>query len=395
MVTYFTVKLRIYIFVISIMSRFTLFILIALAIVNSPLNLGAQMRNDSLPKVINLDSLSADDEALLVQYKDSFKNDLYDFLDIISPTKQVKVDTSVYDMDRSSHVEVSLDFVSRQLINGRIIALSTSKGKVIALTGVGFYPTIMYYHKYGFYAELNTTFYTDYKIAHAAPVPVVTPSAGYEHTFFKRWFIGAGYEHTFNTYGSSLSRQLLNNTMTITSSVDVWKKFIFSSVFYVFWSSDHSASLPPDEKLSVELLLSLKKEFVIYNFLGAKEFTITPAMNFNFANDNRTFVSALAVSDVKGDSKKDTIVRTQNVNDFFGFLDLEPSINFDWRIRNVDIFLLPTLAVPLNIFYPGKDERVLDPKVFRFYVQAGVKYLFCVKPKHLAINQPIKDSLLN
>ena len=377
------------------MSRFTFFILVAIGIVISPMNSGAQTRTDSVPKVINLDSLSAEDEALFVQYKDSFKNDLYDFLEVINSSKQIKIDTSVYNMDRSSHVEVSLDFVSRQLINGRIIALSTSKGKVISLTGVGFYPTVMYYHKYGFYAALNTTFYTDYKIAHATPVPVVTPSAGYGHTFFKRWFIGAGYQRTFNTYGSSLSRILLNNTMTITSSVDVWKKLIFSSAFYIFWSSDHSVSLPADEKLSVELVLSLKKEFIIYKFLGAKEFTITPAMNFNFANDNRTFVSALAVSDVKKDSKKDTVVRTQNVNDFFGLLDLEPSINFDWRIRNVDIFLLPTLAVPLNIFYPAKDERVLDPKVFRFYVQAGVKYLFCIKPKRKVANQPVKDSLLN
>ena len=377
------------------MNRFYLFILVAVGVVMYPLTSGAQTRADSLPKVINLDSLSADDEALFVQYKDSFKNDLEDFLDVINPSKQIKIDTSVYDMDRSSHVEVSFDFVSRQLINGRIIELNTSKGKVIALTGVGFYPTVMYYHKYGFYAELNTTFYTDYKIAHATPVPVVTPLAGYQHTFFKRWFIGAAYERTFNTYGSSLSKQLLNNTMTISSSVDVWKKLIFSSVFYVFWSSEHSAGLPADEKLSMELVLSLKKEFIIYKFLGAKEFTITPGMNFNFANDNRTYISALAVSDVKKDAKKDTVIRTQNVNDFFGILDLEPSLNFDWRIRNVDIFLLPTLAVPLNIFYPAKEERVLDAKVFRFYIQAGVKYLFCVKPKHQAINSPVSDTLLN
>ena len=62
------------------MSRFTFFILVAIGIVISPMNSGAQTRTDSVPKVINLDSLSAEDEALFVQYKDSFKNDLYDFL---------------------------------------------------------------------------------------------------------------------------------------------------------------------------------------------------------------------------------------------------------------------------------------------------------------------------
>jgi hypothetical protein len=293
------------------MSRLVAFIFMILGLtIFATQGLRGQSPTDSLPKMLNLDSLSADDLVLLSQNKGSFQNDFYEFLDIFSDSKKSRVDTSVFDMDRSSHVEVYLDFVSRELINGRVIALSTTKGKLIALNGVGFYPTVAYYHKYGFYFELSTTFYTDSAIAHATPVPVVSPLAGYAHTFFKRWFVGTNYTRTFITYGSAGSRMLLNNTMSLTSSIDMWQKLIFSATYSAYWSSDHSTSLPSDEKLSNEIVLSLKKAFVIYKFIGAKEFTITPALNFYFANDNRTYITALAVSDVKKDSKKDTVEKT-------------------------------------------------------------------------------------
>jgi hypothetical protein len=375
------------------MCRVVTFLWVVIGLAIYPMQVYCQAPVDSLHQILNLDSLKPDDQALLLQYQDSFKNDFYEFLDVFSKPGDKHVDTSVYDMDRSSHAEISLGLVSHELINGRIIALSTTKDKVISLYGVGFYPAVAYYHKYGFYFEVSTTFYTDYTIAHATPVPVISPSAGYAHTFFKRWFLGVNYMRTFNTYGSAESRMLLNNAMTFTSSIDIWKKIIVSSSFFVYWSSDHSASLPGDEKLSTELELSLKKVFTIYKFIGATEFSITPALNFYFANDNRTYVSALAVSDVKKDVKKDTIVRTQNVSDFFGFLDLEPSVDFDWRIRNFDIYFTPTLAVPFNIFYPAKKERVLNPRVYRFYAQVGIKYLFCIKRKHNNINRAISDSL--
>ena len=377
------------------MNKFGAILLITLGFFVIPVITRAQTGNDSAPKMLNLDSLSEEDQALLLQYQDSFKNDLYDFLDVFSKQKIKAIDTSVYNMDRSSHAEVSLGFLSRQLINGRVIALSTTKGKLLVLNGVGFYPSVAYYHKYGFFFDISTTFYTDYNIAHATAIPAISPSAGYGHTFFKRWFLGANYTRTFNTYGSAESRILLNNAMTFTSSIDLWKKLIFTSSFYVYWSSDHSASLTTDEKLSTELVLSLKKVFTIYKFTGAKEFSITPAMNFYFANDNRTYITALAVSDVKKDSKRDTVVKTENVNDFFGLLNLEPSVDFDWRIRNVDIYFTPTLAIPFNIFYPAKKERVLNPKVYRFYAQVGIKYLFCVKKKRKDKTVAIANTLLD
>ena len=356
-----------------------LFILLFIGFYSS--GLCAQSLNDNPSKILNLDSLSAEDKDLLIQYQDSFKNDLSEVLDVFNLNKKASIDTSVFDMDHRSHVEVGIDFASRILVNGRIIQLSTTKGKSIGLNGVGFYPSIEYYHKTGLYFELSTTFYTDSGLAHATPVPVVSVAAGYTHTFFKRWFLSSSYSRTFNTYGSAESRKLLNNAISFSSAIDIWKKLIFTSTLYVYWSSDHSSTLPSDEKSSIELLLSLRKEFVIIKFLGAKEFTITPALNLYFANDNRTFVTALGVSDVKKDTRKDTITRTQNINNFYGLLNMEPSVNFDWRIRNLDISLTPVLAVPFNIFYPGKDLRALNPKVYRFYVQAGVKYLFCVKKK--------------
>jgi len=375
------------------MHKARFYILVMLLAVQAP-GLRAQVLSDSLPKILNLDSLSADDQELLSQYQDSFKNDFYTVLDVFNINGKPKEDTSVFDMDRSSHAEVGLDFVSRELINGRIIALNTTKGRLISLSGVGFYPAIAYYHKTGLFVSLSTTFYTDSALAHATSIPVISPSAGFSHTFFRRWFLSTSYVRNFNTYGSAESRILLNNEMSFTSSIDIWKRIIFSSTLYVYWSSDHAANVPADEKSSVEILLTLKKDFRITRFIGATEFTITPAMNFYFANDNRTYVSALGVSDVKKDNKKDTIQKTENTNDFFGFLDLEPSVTLDWRIRNLDINFAPVLAIPFNVFAPLRDKRFLNPKIYRFYVQAGIKYYFCVKSKKKLTISPVSDSLL-
>ena len=363
------------------MNRFFACLFILLCLLFYAPVLHGQSLNATPPKILNLDSLSNEDKDMLIEYLDSFKNDLAEVLDVFNLNKKGSPDTSVFDMDHRSHIEIGLDFASRILVNGRIVQLSTTKGKAIGLNGVGFYPSVEYYHKTGMYFALGTTFYTDSAIAHSTPVPVVSLTAGYSHTFFKRWFLSSAYSRTFNTYGSSESRKLLNNTMSFSSAIDIWKKLIFTSTLYAYWSSDHSSTLPSDEKSSIELLLSLRKEFVLIKFLGAKEFSITPTLSLYFANDNRTFVTALGVSDVKKDNRKDTVTRTQNINNFYGLLNIEPSVNIDWRIRNLDISLTPVLAVPFNIFYPGKDVRVLNPKVYRFYVQAGVKYLFCVKRK--------------
>ncbi len=333
-------------------------------------------KNDS---PINLDSLSADDKALLQQYKDSFDQDILNVLALFGNVRLPKTDTTVYDMDRSSHAEAGPGFASRIMIYGR------DEG----LNGVGFYPQAAYFHKIGLYAGFSLGFFTDSVVAHATPVPLINVTGGYLHTFFKRWLVGANYSRNFITYGSTESEQLLNNEVAVTTCVDVWKKLIIGASLYFDWSSLHNSTLAPFERRALEIPLVIRKEFVFYKILGAKVFTLTPAFTAYFATDNQAFILDRAVAEQE---KASLAQFTTNVAHFFGFTDMEPSLNIDWRIRNVDISATPALAIPFNLYeYPSYNVvnhqlflannggRVFNPKQYKFYVLATVKYLFHVK----------------
>jgi hypothetical protein len=330
---------------------------------------------------LNLDSLSSDDKALLEQYKDSFDQEFLDVMALFDKSKAKKTDTTVYDMDRSSHVEAGLGFASRILIYGR------DEG----LNGVGFYPGAAYIHKTGLFVGLSLGFYTDSVIAHSTRVPLVSLSAGYLHTFFKRWLVGVSYSRNFITYGSVGSQQLLNNDIAFTTGVDIWKKIFIGTSLYLDWSSLRNGNLAPFEKRAIEIPVTLRKEFIFYKILGAKVFTLTPALTAYFATDNTAFILTRAVAEQE---KASLAQFTTNVAHFFGFTDIEPSVSIDWRIRNLDICAVPALAIPFNLFeYPTYSKinnqlfqetaggRVFNPKQYKFYLLASIKYLFCVKKK--------------
>lgn len=325
----------------------------------------------SLPK-INLDSLSAEDKALLGQYKDDFNREMEDILFLMDNKKHKPIDTSVYNMDHRSHAEIGLDFLSSILVNGR----------ESGITGVGFFPSVAYLHKTGLFVGLSAGFFTYKPIVKATAVPTVSFGFGYQHLFFKRWFLAAGYSHSFITYGRPIERALLNNCFSFTTAVDLWKRLIISFGVSEYVSSRLrlTSSL---EANSTQLVFSLRKDFVIRNFIGAKQFTITPAINLYFADDNQIYATWTLVNDVKGDSALSRQIKkkTLAIDKFFGLVDVEPSLTIDWRIRNLDICVTPVLAIPFNIYDAETQLRTLNPHQYHFYVTAGIKYLFAVNKK--------------
>ncbi|MDB5281299.1 MAG: hypothetical protein JWO06_374 [Bacteroidota bacterium] len=332
----------------------------------------AQAHKDAMPPRINLDSLSPEDQALLLLYKDSFNQDVQDFLFVLNDSKRKPFDTTVYNMDKSSHVEVSLDFTSRILSNGRDVGVK----------GVFFAPSLAYFHKSGWYLGTSLGFYTDKSITKLSPVPLAVIATGYQHMFFRRWFISAGFSRSVTTYGNKVSRSLLVNNVSVSTAVDMWKHLIIGGGVYFNWSTVRLSrvALLSFETHSVEIAVSLRKEFIIYKFIGAKVFTITPAITAYFGNDNQVFGLQQRT---KGDSSETRALLkfARQIKTFFGVLDVEPSLTIDWRIRNLDIFATPILAIPFNTFDTTSGNRTSNPKEYRFYVQAGIKYLFNVKKK--------------
>lgn len=327
--------------------------------------LSAQNNTLAAASIINLDSLSDEDFALLEEYKDSFQNDLRDFMGFFNRYKSGGRDTMVSFMDRRSHLELGLDFQSRLLINGRTSGVN----------GVGFFPSVSYLHKYGLFASVATGFFTDKKIRQASAVPVIVPSAGFQRVFFQRWMVGAAYSRIFITYGSDRSKKLLNNNFSLSTGVDVWKRLIFTTSLNVTWSSFKGRRIANFEKRSVQLSLMARKEFLIYRFIGARVFTITPAFSMLFSTDNLAFIRERTAAEqtLLGLSRF-----TIAIDNFFGIVDVEPSVTLSWRIPWFEITATPALAIPFYTFDYETGTRVARPGQYNFYLQAGLRYYFAI-----------------
>lgn len=341
---------------------FRLFTLLALLLTALPVTLFSQTgdgsKNVSGSKISSLDSLSEEDLALLEEYKDSFDLELEDFKVLLKDYRRHQVDTTVSQMNRSSHMEIGLDFVSRLLSNGR------SSG----LKGVAFYPSALYYHKLGFYAALGLGFMTDSSIRHSAPVPLLFVSPGFSRLFFGKWQFNVGYTRSFLFYGNTLQRNTLNNTIALSNSFDFWHYIDLSAAVRASWSSDKRTSFLA-ERYSVNINIALRHDFHFFNIIGAKVFTLTPRIDFLFGHDNSTFF-------VQG------LFRPRIAHQYyFGFLNVEPSLSADWRIRNLDIYASFQLAIPFNEFDSDSKQRILNPKHYYPYAEAGIKYLFRIKKK--------------
>ena len=122
---------------------------------------------------------------------------------------------------------------------------------------------------------------------------------------------------------------------------------------------------------SANINISLRKDFAFYNIIGAKVFTITPDINFLFGHDNNTQI-------LSPFRKPGSIVSSDK---FFGFLNVEPGVTVNWRIRNLEIFGAFHLAIPFNVYDDDLNTRVKNPKEYHPYGEGGIKYLFRVAGK--------------
>lgn len=322
--------------------------------------------------------------ALLEEYKDSFMNEVKEIKSTVLYKKQKPIDTTVVLMNKLSHVEIGLDFASRVLSNGRDAGVK----------GVVFYPSVMYYHRLGFYAALSMAFYTDSTIRNSAKVPNVFFSPGFYRTFYNRWSFGLSYTRSFVLYGNAFQKGLLNNTLSLYNSFNFWNYLTLSVGAGISWSSNlnnrHIAlgrrityrllTQKLGESYSANISVSLKKDFCFYNVLGAKVFTLTPSLLFVFGHDNNAF---LQKQFKKGQNQLLDSTYRLAYDNLFGFLNLEPGLTADWRIKNFEIYAAFHCAIPFNEFVESGSVagRITKPHHYYPYAEAGMKYLFRIEKK--------------
>ena len=340
-------------------------------------------------KIVSLDSLSDEDLALLEEYQDSFLREVEDIKAAISFSKKNRksIDTTIAQLNRSSHAEIALDVCGPVLSNGRYSGLK----------GAAIYPSAMYYHKWGLYAALSMGFFTDSTIRHRAKVPLVVVSPGFSRTFFKRWSVSVGYSRSFIFYVNDIQKGMLNNNVTFSTGFDFWSYLSLNISAGVSWSSNlkskkyttiflkkvYYSTITRDagQAYSTNLTLTLKKDFCFFNVLGAKALTISPELYFLFGHDNNTLITRSINSHPSLPGTNTGPAGILSYDKFFGFLDIEPGLTIDWRIKNVEIFASFHCAIPFNEYDSDKAVRVANPKEYYPYGQGGIKYLFRIQKK--------------
>lgn len=340
----------------------------------------AAMVDSTQYKIISFDSLSEEDFALLEEYKDSFLSEVALIKSNLLFKKQKPIDTTVALMNKSSHVEIGLDFTSKVLSNGRDAGIK----------GVAFYPGLMYYHKTGLYTSVGMGFFTDSTISRSAKVPLLFISPGFYHTFFKKWAFNLGYSRSFNFFASDFNRGLLNNSFSLYNAFDFWHYITLSVNLGVSWSSNLTSrkyyQLPVrritykkltqnlGQEYAANIGICVRRDFSFYNVIGAKVFSITPQLSFLFGNDNSQFV-------IKGMRKLGQFPVT--FDKFFGFLNIEPGLSACWRIRNLEISAAFHCSIPFNEFVENGNVsgRISNPHHYYPYAEVGIKYLFRIKKK--------------
>jgi len=286
-------------------------------------------------------------------------NNLLDQRDSLKDIEFTKIDHLLDRVDRASHVEISTDILSKNYIAGRP---SNIKGPVIA-------PGIAFFHRVGPYVYLSTQQYTDARLKSVA-IPELDFGLGFQRELVENWFFDISYGHAFLNYGGNATRKLLSNNFSVATSYNFFD-YITAAVYYdaLFGGTKKT---PVAEKHANQLGFALEHDFYLYHFIGARRFTITPSAMVNFGSDNFLYLRNRGVSE-QGSGKLDLSTIQQT---FWGLLDVEAAVNFDYRIKNLEVYASPIFAMPFNV--PNASNATIRDKTGKpsIYANVGIKYLF-------------------
>lgn len=333
--------------------------------------------------VINLDSLSVEDSLLLEEFKDEFLAEVKDIRSAFSKNKGSSgLDSTINIMNRSSHVEIGLDIAGPIYSNGRETGIS----------GAAFYPSLMYYHKTGFYASAGMSFFTDSFIRKSSPIPALSITPGFFRTFFKRWSVGVHYTRSFPFYAGSFERGLLNNTFSFQNSFDFWNYLQLSLNATISWSSNLNSKKYKEVTIPGTMLkkriyysmltkdlgqgfcagisILLRKEIIAYSSIKGGVLSVAPSFQLQFGNDNSAYILRGIINGRPQPIQSDR---------FFGLLNLQPGLTAGWRITNFELYANVNVAIPFNEFDDSSLKRIRNPKQYLPFGEGGLRCYFKVK----------------
>ena len=309
-------------------------------------------------------------EERMQDIKDSIRDAQADLRDSLRDLMHDRVDSSIDYIDKFSFFEAGLDY------SNRITAFGRTYGNAMS-----FMPYIRYKHKSGFYAEFKVNYYYARKDTFFDnPISELPLGVGFERDLFENWYLNACYTHYFTLFeGQKDSTTLLNNEFALINSYNFFD-YITAGVDFDFFFG--RAAIPTDpgvtpKKIETGEVLSfyLRRDFDIYikRKNAGSIFTIAPQFKVDVGSDNIADRLPLAANYILNTTPADT-------KSFWGLLDMEASVNVQWRIRNFEIMVTPRMATPFNMNQTAIDNKPGKPV---YYVTASARYLLrLTKKKH-------------
>jgi hypothetical protein len=248
------------------------------------------------------------------------------------------------DLEPRSQLAVRLGYNSNVL----------SAGRTLGIEQFGLSPSLSFYHKSGFYADVTGYWSKDFDPAYYLTVL----SAGYMHTFSKYFSITGNYDRYF--YNTDISDQYIDftNTLGVTPYLDY--KFLSFRLDYSFFFGNQTA-----HRLMPALGLNLVKR----NFLKIQKISLLPSAYMLLGNEKSTELVF----------KKNGIDYTIVEKEVFGIMNYAFSFPVYVSHKNLSFYVGYTYSIPKKL----ANEITVPPE--SGYISAGITYYFDLRRHKLSL----------
>jgi hypothetical protein len=216
-----------------------------------------------------------------------------------------------------------------------------STGRTLGIEQFGLSPSISFYHKWGFYADVTGYWSKDFEPKYYLTVL----SGGYMHTFSKYFTITGNYDRYL--YNTDIPDQYIDfkNTLGITPYFDY--KFLSLRIDYSYFFGNQTA-----HRLMPAFGLNLVKR----NFLKIQKISLMPTAYLLLGNETLTKINTTTFEIVE--------------EELFGVMNYAFSVPLYISHKNLSFYVGYTYSVPVKL----ATEITVPPE--SGYISAGITWYF-------------------
>lgn len=280
-------------------------------------------------KAQDADSLLTSPDSSFLSYSDSLN--IFKLIDSLFMLEQ---------LEPRSQLAVRLGYNSNVL----------SAGRTLGIEQFGLSPSISFYHKWGFYADVTGYWSKDFEPAYYLTVV----SAGYMHSFSKYFSITGNYDRYF--YNTDIPDQYIDfkNTLGITPYFDY--KFLSLRVDYSYFFGDQTA-----HRVMPAFGLNLVKR----DFLKIQKISLMPTTYLLLGNETLT--------------KINTTTFEIEEEELFGVMNYAFSLPLYISHKNLSVYIGYTYSIPVQL----ATEITVPPE--SGYISAGITWYFGLRRNKLSL----------